>query len=66
MKETKPPMMSAAEAILADVQARERLSPNHYYAAKKPSIRLAREAGFTDAEIEALYGITLKPEDKTA
>jgi hypothetical protein len=66
MPSDKQPMMEAHEALLADAEQREALSPNHFYNAKKVSIRAARRIGLTDAQIERLFGLTLKPEDRSA
>ncbi len=48
---------------MEEIELRESLDPNYYYDAKLPAIRMAREAGWTDADIEEMFGITLRPQD---
>lgn len=59
-------MKSLESSLIEDIGLRESLDPNHYYDAKRHSIRTLREMDCSDAEIEKMLGITLRPEDRSA
>ncbi len=54
----------AVDQCLDHVDACEALDANYFYDAKRPSIRLAQQAGLSDAAIEKLFNIIIKPEDR--
>lgn len=52
------------QALAKEIEIREKLNPNQYYDAKRPSIQAAREMGLSDAEIEKALNIKLRAEDR--
>lgn len=60
-----PRMVSGEDDMLADIEAAEAADPHAFYQAKLASVKIGRELGLTDAQLEAALGITLKPEDRS-
>ncbi len=57
--------ISLEEELVKEIEIREKLNPNYYYDAKLPSIKMARDMGFCDSDIEKAFNITIRQEDKS-
>jgi len=55
---------SVENILYEDMARREALDPQYFYEAKLPAIKVAQEAGLSDAEIELAFNIKIRPEDK--
>ena len=64
MPPREPHMIAGEDDLLADIEAAEEADPNAFYQAKLASVKVGRELGLTDAQLEAALGIKLKPEDR--
>jgi hypothetical protein len=63
-KSPKAGMVSIEEILAEEIDRAEADDPQAFYEAKLISVRIGRELGFSDAELEEALGIRLKPEDR--
>lgn len=57
--------VSIEDILAKEIEETEAKDPDAYYEAKLVSVKVGREMGFSDAELEESLGIRLRPEHRS-